>query len=168
MNSIKNQESLNITKSSAFIRFLKLKNNKNNFSGKERNKNKILLLLITVFILVLIFFIIVTYTKIMKNIFYKVIKDKKYSYNKEHKKSSKNKNYKKYFNNILPRLDLNNQTIPSLEEIFNSRILYIPDANLTGEYIRYLRPINETEEKKYQKRYSENETKFLQIILRKE
>ena len=119
MNSIINQESLNINKPSAFIRILKLKNNKNNFSEKKRNKNEILLFLITTFILVIIFFIIVTNTIIMKNIFYNVIKNKKYSYNKEHKKSSKNKNYKKYFNNILPRLDLNNQTIPSLEEIFN-------------------------------------------------
>ena len=96
MNSIINQESLNINKPSAFIRILKLKNNKNIFSEKKRNKNKILLLLITTFIFVMIFFIIVTYTKIMKNIVFNITKDKKYSYNKEHKKSSKNKNYKKY------------------------------------------------------------------------
>ena len=42
----------------------------------------------------------------------------------------------------------------------NSWILYIPDANLTGEYIRHIRPKNETEEKKYQIRHSENEIKI--------
>ena len=67
--------------------------------------------------------------------------------------------YKKEFNNILPKVNLeNNNIVPSLEEIFNSRILYIPDANLTGEYIRYIRPINENEEEKYKKKYSEKET----------
>ena len=31
---------------------------------------------------------------------------------------------------------------------------------MTGEYIRYLRPVNETEEEKYKKKYSEKTTKI--------
>ena len=56
-------------------------------------------------------------------------------------------NIKNGFNDILPRLSLN-ETIPSpLSQIFNSTILYIPEADITKEYIRYIRPINEIEEK---------------------
>ena len=52
---------------------------------------------------------------------------------------------------ILPRISLKNVTIPSLDEIFNSREIYIPESYLTGKYIKYIRPINETEELVYQK-----------------
>ena len=56
-------------------------------------------------------------------------------------------NIKNGFNDILPKLSLND-TIPSpLSHIFNSTILYIPEADITKEYIRYIRPINEIEEK---------------------
>ena len=59
-------------------------------------------------------------------------------------------------NNILPKLSLNNKVIPSLKEIFNSRILYISDYNLTKNYIRYIRPIYEKEELIFSKQYPEN------------
>ena len=50
---------------------------------------------------------------------------------------------------MLPRLknDFNETNIPaSLEEIFNERQIYISDARITPDYIRYIRPINETNE----------------------
>jgi hypothetical protein len=62
---------------------------------------------------------------------------------------------------MLPHLknDFNETNIPSsLEEIFNAREIYISDARITPDYIRYLRPINETDEEKYKKRKSDNKT----------
>ena len=64
------------------------------------------------------------------------------------------------YSNILPKTNEQNKDIQSLEEIFNSRRLFISDVNLTPDYIRYIRKINETEEETYQKKYSENETKI--------
>ena len=49
------------------------------------------------------------------------------------------------FNNILPRISLDNNKIPTLEEVFNSKVLYISDANLTRDYIKYIRPLNDQE-----------------------
>ena len=46
----------------------------------------------------------------------------------------------------------------SLKKIFNARQIYISDVRITPDYIRYIRPINETEGEKYKKPYSENET----------
>ena len=68
------------------------------------------------------------------------------------------------YKDILPKTNELNQETQSLEEIFNSRRLFISDANLTPDYIRYIRKINETEEKEYNKKYSENETKIDQRI----
>ena len=63
------------------------------------------------------------------------------------------------YQNILPRLTLDLKDIPSsLDEIFNARQIYISDARITRDYISYVRPINETEEEKYKKPYSENKT----------
>ena len=56
------------------------------------------------------------------------------------------------FSHLLPRFNKNNstnKTIPNLDEIFNSRILYINGENISKEYIQYIRPINETEEDEY-------------------
>ena len=51
----------------------------------------------------------------------------------------------------------NINNIPSsLEEIFNAREIYISDARITHDYIRYIRPINEIDEEKYKKPYTEN------------
>ena len=63
------------------------------------------------------------------------------------------------YQNILPRLTPDLKYIPSsLDEIFNARQIYISDARITRDYISYVRPINETEEEKYKKPYSENKT----------
>ena len=69
-------------------------------------------------------------------------------------------NFSKY-KNMIPHLtnDFNNSNIPfSLEEIFNARQIYISDAKITPDYIRYIRPINETEEEKYKKIGQDNKT----------
>jgi glycosyltransferase involved in cell wall biosynthesis len=71
------------------------------------------------------------------------------------------------YKDILPKTNDQNKKIKSLEEIFNSRRLFIPDTHLTPEYIRYLRKINETEEEIYKKKYSENETKIDPSIFNK-
>ena len=68
------------------------------------------------------------------------------------------------YKDILPKTNELNQETQSLEEIFNSRRLFISDANLTPDYIRYIRKINETEKEEYNKKYSENETKIDQRI----
>ena len=57
------------------------------------------------------------------------------------------------FSNILPRTNLNNSNkIPTLNEIFNSRELYINTNNITNKYINYIRRINKSEEKIYKKK----------------
>ena len=53
------------------------------------------------------------------------------------------------FQEILPRINLNDNNYPSIKEIFESRILYISDKILTNEYIHYLRHIDNDKEKKY-------------------
>jgi glycosyltransferase involved in cell wall biosynthesis len=63
--------------------------------------------------------------------------------------------YKKMLPHLSPDLDIYPN---SIEEIFNARQIYISDSKISTEYIKFLRPINETEEEKYKKRYSENET----------
>ena len=58
--------------------------------------------------------------------------------------------YKYKFANMLPRIDLNDiNYIPTVSQLFNSRQLFISEANLSLEYIHFIRPINETEEEKY-------------------
>ena len=58
----------------------------------------------------------------------------------------------KNFKELLPRISLENNKVPSLDEIFNSRILYISNTKLTKNYIRYVRPINNNFEEKYSKK----------------
>ena len=62
------------------------------------------------------------------------------------------------YQNMLPHLTPDLNINSSIEEIFNARQIYISDVRITPEYIKYIRPINETEEKKYKKRYSKKET----------
>ena len=140
---------MNRFKSSRYIALIKKSLNKR-FLRKKRNKkyNIIILSFLIISIILFIIYFIFHHFNIEKNI---------YNYT----------NYKKKFNNILPKISLENNKAPSLEEIFNSRTLYISDANLTGEYIRYIRPINETEEEKYKKKYSEEETKISPKIFTK-
>ncbi len=60
---------------------------------------------------------------------------------------------------MLPFLTPDLKLSPSsINDFFNARETHISDVGITPEYIGYLRPINETEEKKYLKHYSNNET----------
>ena len=60
------------------------------------------------------------------------------------------------YRNMMPRLSPNKsvESPESIDEIFNSRQIYITDAKITPEYIKYIRTINETEEEIYNTRYS--------------
>jgi len=63
------------------------------------------------------------------------------------------------YQNMFPRLTPDiNASPPTIEEIFNARQIYIPNVKINSDYLKYLRPINETEEEKYKKRYSKGET----------
>ena len=60
------------------------------------------------------------------------------------------------FYDILPKISLEqNNNFSSLDEILNSRQLFINDADITKEYIRYIKKINDTNEKKYRIKKSE-------------
>ena len=58
---------------------------------------------------------------------------------------------KNFFNNILPRINLTNNSIPKLKEIFQSRTIYINELNVSSNYINYIRPIDEKEEEEFKK-----------------
>ena len=70
------------------------------------------------------------------------------------------------FARFLPKVSMHNNTVPSFNDILNSRTLFISE-NLTEEYIRYIRPINKKEDKKYRQKYSENEIKIYSDIFKK-
>ncbi len=63
------------------------------------------------------------------------------------------------YKNLLPKLK-NMNIISSLDDIFNARQLYINEFDITVQYVKHIRPINETEEAKYKSIYTENETLF--------
>ena len=71
------------------------------------------------------------------------------------------------FIEILPRISLEKDYFPNLKEIFKSKKLYINDADLTNEYIRFIKPINENEEKKYKKIGKEKDIKFDENFFKK-
>ena len=54
---------------------------------------------------------------------------------------------------ILPKTNSRGDRIPTLNEIFNSRELYINNANLTENYIQFIKP---TKEDDYKGRHFEN------------
>jgi len=61
--------------------------------------------------------------------------------------------------NIIPSINYRNVKPHSLDDLFNSKRLYISDANLTQKYINFIRKINKTRrEKIYLKEHSERET----------
>ena len=55
---------------------------------------------------------------------------------------------KKAYSTLIPYTNSINNKPNNLKELFNKRRLYIPDANLTNEYIHYIRPINENNKEK--------------------
>jgi len=74
-------------------------------------------------------------------------------------KPNLNNKYIKFLN-ILPRINTEKNLPSSLEDIFNSRELFINDSDLTGDYIKFVRPINKSEEKQYKKKVSGNRIKI--------
>ena len=54
------------------------------------------------------------------------------------------------FLDILPKTNIKSTKEPNLTEIFESRELFINNKNLTKEYIRFIKPLNQTEEKEYE------------------
>lgn len=64
------------------------------------------------------------------------------------------------FVGIFPKTCVNGvcKSISNLNELFESRRLFIDDNNITNEYIRFIRPINETVEESYKKQLYPNLT----------
>ena len=152
-----NQSEINIKNISANPKVIQKKDKGKNVSNKNIKISK----LEKLFNIFLILIIILLEEFYIFKFFENIKKISKYNNNIFKIKFNTN------FNDILPRINLENKTIPSLDEIFNSRELFIPAENLTGDYIRYIRPINETEEEKYKKKYSEKETKISPDIFKR-
>ena len=134
-------------------------NQKKTVSTKKRKNNRKIHKIFSPLIIILMITIILLFLfglKKMVNIFESKINNKTFIYKNDIKNS--NISVLKY-QHLLPRLSPDSNDIPSsLEAIFNARQIYISDAKITPDYIRYIRPINETEEEKYKKPYSENKT----------
>jgi len=66
-------------------------------------------------------------------------------------KIQQNREYKiSDFSELLPKIKLDdNSVVSNVNDLFNSRRLYINEKNVTNDYIRFLRPINQQEEEKY-------------------
>ena len=119
-------------------------------------------IIFTILLIIIIIILLIAYAIKKLNYFPKSI----YIINKNYTKvyNTKAINYSDFskYKNMFPHLtnDFNNtNNIPSsLEEIFNARQIYISDTKITPDYIRYIRPINETEEKKFQKPFGDNKT----------
>ena len=59
------------------------------------------------------------------------------------------------FSDILPKIN-ENTPISNKEDLFKSRTLYINEKNVTNDYIRFIRPINQEEEEKNKKYFFGN------------
>ena len=146
----------NFNKSKKFL----LKNG-NNYFGKDFNNNKETRgIAIFFWIKLNLFFALIFLINKIK------------IWKKAKKKVFNTKNIKKKydiidFNEIVPKISLRNNNVPSLEEIFNSRTLFLFNSNLSVEYLRYIRAINDEEEKQFKKQYYEYETAISAKIFEK-
>ena len=123
-----------------------------------------ILIISAIFILLLTIIVLIIKYFIQKSYNFEIKEDPYTPYIPKRKNDS---NFSKY-ESMLPHLSTNlNITPSSLEQIFNARELYISDVRITRNYIRYIRFINETEEEKYKKPYSESETIIDNNIFRK-
>ena len=64
----------------------------------------------------------------------------------------------KNIHDIFPKTDLNNNYIPTKNQILESRQLYINDKNITPEYIQYFKTLSEIEEKIYKNKENEGKS----------
>ena len=146
--------------------------------SKYNKKQRLKLFIIPIMILIIISSFIIYFIKISnKNKFspqypIKIIKNKNIYFSNNSSIVYNNSTIKdpefSQYKNMMPHLSPDLNIYPSsIEEIFNARQIYISDSKITTEYIKYLRPINETEEIKFKKRYSENETKIDSNIFKK-
>ena len=77
------------------------------------------------------------------------IKQKLYEVSKDIKENNKIYSHSD-FKDIFPKINLSDdKIIENIDELFNSRELYINGENITNEYIRYIRPIKKIDEEKY-------------------
>ena len=140
---------------------IKIKKTKRKYLKKYIKKYSITIIIFLI-ILLIIFLLkkLLTFktSKIKPNEIIEFINTTNITNNTITKKVTNDPEFYKY-QNMMPHLTPDLSVKPSsLEEIFNARQIYISDVRITPEYIKYIRPINETEEEKYIKRYSENET----------
>ena len=132
-----------------------------NYLKPNNYKLKTFIITFSISLIILIIIIFASHLIKKSNPFPKNIYILNKSYSKVYnEKAIINSDFSKY-KNMIPHLmhDFKNNinNIPSsLEEIFNAREIYISDARITHDYIRYIRPINEIDEEKYKKPYSEN------------
>ena len=68
-----------------------------------------------------------------------------------HQLEKKQYEYKlNYYKDLIPKINLMEENnITNISQIFKSRRLFINDNNLTNDYIRFIRPIDQKEEEKY-------------------
>ena len=110
-----------------------IKEIKRKYNSNFQKKYPSLLCTLKIFLEFIFFLILILVFLIIYQIFKKIIFIK---YNK--------------FSDILPIISFDRKnSYPSLSELFNSRELFINDANLTLDYIHYIRPIDENKEEKY-------------------
>ena len=134
--------------------------NRNNYrlSKMKNNKNKYIYMILSVIIILIIIISIQIIRRSGKK------NEKKYYdiyLNNISYANSENTTIDSRYINMIPRLSPDQNIFPySINDIFYARQIYINDAKITPDYVRYLRPINEAEEQKYKKRYEEGETKI--------
>ena len=131
-----------------------LKKLKNMCDNQYKKKIKIFFIFIFIIIIFFLFYLILLFIE------YKDSKINYYLNNTVFLEIERKYQNDNNFSNIFPKLSIDNKFSLSLENIFESRILYISDAYLTGKYIKYIRPINQTEELKYSKKYYNKTIKF--------
>ena len=108
-------------------------------SKSECNCMKCIIIFIILFIFIIFIIIFTKKHYLINNFIFKFFL--KQSNNKEKIKIN--------YNELIPKINLQDKNIPNLQQIFKSRRLYINNKNITNDYIRFLRPIDEKEEKKY-------------------
>ena len=123
---------------------------------KKRIKNLIIVIIILIIILICFYI-------------FKIFRNKTHIRNNDPKLINQNQQVqgeyqfqeiKKYtmndFKEIIPKTNLNGNYPLNINDIFNSRTLFINERNITNDYIHYLRPLNQKEEEKYNQKLHEN------------
>ena len=140
--------------------FLNRGKHMSNIKKKVKN-NEMNYLLVIIALIIIIFTILITLIIRLRK---KSGKLKQENYFEKNNNESLNM----IFKDMLPRLTPDFTTPPpKLDQIFYSRQLYISGTRITHDYIKYIRPFDEEEEKKFKKRYSENETVIDKSIFEK-